>query len=44
MRHEVFNISLDLVKNYSSEVIYRVDYFNCFCPEQVLIKEDIDIY
>jgi hypothetical protein len=44
MRYEIFNIGLDPIKNYSSKVTNRVDYFGCFCPEQVLIEEDIDIY
>jgi hypothetical protein len=44
MRHEVFNIGLDLVENYSSEITNRVDYFSCFYSEQILIKENINIY
>jgi hypothetical protein len=44
MRYEVFNIGLDLVENYPSKITYRIDYLGRFCSEQVLIKEDIDIY
>jgi hypothetical protein len=44
MGHEIINIGLDLIENYSSEVADRVNYLGYFGPEQVLVEEDIDIY
>jgi hypothetical protein len=42
--YEIFNINLDLVEGYVSEVTNSIDYLDCFCSEQVLIEENIDIY
>jgi hypothetical protein len=44
MRHEVFDIGFDLVEGYALEITNYIDYLSCFCSEQILIKNDIDIY
>jgi hypothetical protein len=42
--YKVLDISLDLVEGYFPEVANSIDYFSCFCSEQVLIEENIDIH
>jgi hypothetical protein len=42
--HEILDISLDLIKNYSLEVTNRINYFGCFYPEQILVEENINIH
>jgi hypothetical protein len=44
MSHEIINIGLNLIKNYSPKITDRIDYFSRFGPEQILVEEDIDIY
>jgi hypothetical protein len=42
--YEILDIGLDLVESYSPEITNRIDYFGCFCPEQVLVEENINIH
>jgi hypothetical protein len=42
--YEILDISLDLVEGYSPEITNSIDYLGCFRSEQVLIKENIDVY
>jgi hypothetical protein len=42
--HKILDIGLDLVENYSPKVTNRIDYLGCFCPEQVLVEKNINIY
>jgi hypothetical protein len=44
MCYKILDISFDLVESYSLEVANSIDYFGCFCSEQVLIEENVDIY
>jgi hypothetical protein len=42
--YEIVDISLDLIKGYTSEVADNIYYFGWLTTKQVLVKEDIDIY
>jgi hypothetical protein len=42
--HEIVNISLDLIENYTTEVADNIYYFSWFTTKQILVKEDINIY
>jgi hypothetical protein len=42
--HEIVNISLDLIKGYTTEVTDNIYYFSWFATKQVLVEKDIDIY
>jgi hypothetical protein len=42
--YEIIDISLDLIKGYTSEVADNIYYFSWLVTKQVLVKEDIDIY
>jgi hypothetical protein len=44
MDHEIINISLDLIKGYTTEVANNIYYFSWLATKQVLVEEDIDIY
>jgi hypothetical protein len=44
MVHEIVDISLNLVKNYTTEVTNNIYYFGWLATKQVLVEEDIDIY
>jgi hypothetical protein len=44
MVHEIVDISLDLIKNYTIEVADNIYYFGWLATKQILIEEDIDIY
>jgi hypothetical protein len=44
MYYEILNVSLDLVESYSPKVTNGIDYLGCFYFEQILIKENIDVY
>jgi hypothetical protein len=42
--HEIVDINLNLIKNYTSEVADNIYYFSWLATKQVLVEEDIDIY
>jgi hypothetical protein len=42
--HEIIDISLDLVKSYTLEIINNIYYLSRLAIKQVLVEEDIDIY
>jgi hypothetical protein len=42
--HEIVDISLNLVKNYTVEITNNIYYFSWLAIKQVLVEEDIDIY
>jgi hypothetical protein len=44
MYYEILDINLDPVENYSPEITNRINYFGCFCSEQVLVEKNINIY
>jgi hypothetical protein len=44
MVHEIVNISLDLIKNYTIKVANNIYYFGWLTTKQVLVEKDIDIY
>jgi hypothetical protein len=43
MVHKIINISLDLVKGYTIEVVNNIYYFGRLAIKQILVKKDIDI-
>jgi hypothetical protein len=42
--YEIINISLNLVKGYTTEVINNIYYFSWLATKQILIEENINIY
>jgi hypothetical protein len=42
--HEIVNISLYLIKNYTAEITNNIYYFSWLATKQVLVEKDIDIY
>jgi hypothetical protein len=42
--HEIVDISLDLVENYTAEVANNIYYFGWLAIKQILVEENIDIY
>jgi hypothetical protein len=42
--HEIVDISLDLIKGYTTEVANNIYYFGRLATKQILVEEDIDIY
>jgi hypothetical protein len=44
MVHEIIDISLDLIENYTPEVADNIYYFGWLATKQVLVEKDIDIY
>jgi hypothetical protein len=44
VRYKILDISFDLIENYPPKITNSIDYLSYFCPEQVLIEENINIY
>jgi hypothetical protein len=42
--YEIVDISLNLIKGYTSEVTDNIYYFGWLATKQVLVEEDIDVY
>jgi hypothetical protein len=42
--HEIVDISLDLIKDYTAEITNNIYYFSRLAIKQVLVEEDINIY
>jgi hypothetical protein len=42
--HEIVDISLDPIKNYTVEVANNIYYFSWLATKQVLVEKNIDIY
>jgi hypothetical protein len=42
--HEIINISLDLIKNYISEVANNIYYFSWLATKQILVEKNINIH
>jgi hypothetical protein len=44
MVHEIIDISLNLIENYTTEVTDNIYYFGRLATKQVLVEENINIY
>jgi hypothetical protein len=44
MVHEIVDINLNLIENYTTEIIDNIYYFSWLTTEQVLVEKDIDIH
>jgi hypothetical protein len=42
--YKIVNISLDLIKSYTTEIVNNIYYFSWFVIKQVLVEENINIY
>jgi hypothetical protein len=42
--HKIINISLDLIKGYTTEITNNIYYFSWFVTKQILVEKDINIY
>jgi hypothetical protein len=42
--HEIVDISLDLIKGYTIEVVDNIYYFGWLAIKQVLVEENINVY
>jgi hypothetical protein len=42
--HEIVDISLDLIKGYTTEITNNIYYFGWLATKQILVEEDINIY
>jgi hypothetical protein len=44
MFHEIVDISLDLIKGYTTEITDNIYYFGWLATKQVLVEKDINIH
>jgi hypothetical protein len=44
MVYKIVDISLNLVKSYTTEITNNIYYLGWLATKQVLVEEDIDIY
>jgi hypothetical protein len=44
MVHEIIDVSLDLIKGYTTEVVNNIYYFSWLTTKQVLVEKNIDVY
>jgi hypothetical protein len=44
MVHEIIDISLNLIENYTIEITNNIYYFSRLATKQILVKENIDIH
>jgi hypothetical protein len=42
--HEIIDINLDLIENYTAEVVNNIYYFSRLATKLVLVEKDINIY
>jgi hypothetical protein len=42
--HEIVDINLDLIENYTVEIANNIYYFGRLATKQILVEEDINIY